>query len=119
MENLTKDALFLIAIELNLPGLLQFCATNSRINDLICKRNDIWNYKLKNRFPNYPESLKQSTSRKTYTLLYKLNVLKEKLNLTDSIKDLYNRKYLRLNNKNLTEIPKEIGSLVNLQKLHL
>ena len=87
MKKLSKDALFSIAIELNLPDLLR---SSSRINNLICKRNDIWNYKLKN---NHHESLKQSTPRETYTLLYKLTVLKEKLKLTYSIVDLYNRKH--------------------------
>ena len=94
MENLSKEALLLIAIELNLPGLLQFWSTNSRRNDLISKRNDICNSKWKNKFPNYVSSLKQSTSRETYILLYKLTILKNKLNFNGSIEHLYNGREL-------------------------
>jgi len=51
MENIGKDQLFLLAIGLDLPDLLNFCGSSKRINDLICKRNDIWYYKLKKEFP--------------------------------------------------------------------
>ncbi len=51
MEKLEKDQLFLLATELDLPELLSFCSSSKRINDLICKRNDIWLYKLNKEFP--------------------------------------------------------------------
>jgi len=50
MEKLEKDQLFLLALELDLPELISFCQTNKRINNLICKRNDIWYYKLNKEF---------------------------------------------------------------------
>ena len=50
MEKLEKDQLFLLALELDLPELLSFCSSSKRINDLICKRNDIWYYKLNKEF---------------------------------------------------------------------
>ena len=112
MEKLSKDALFSIAIELNMPELLQFCATNSRINNLICKRNDIWNYKLKNEFLNYDESLKQFTSRETYVLLYKLIVLKEKLKILHSIKNLYNTTVLNFDKQIFLTIKKGINRII-------
>ncbi len=50
MDKLEKDQLFLLALELDLPELLSFCSSSKRINDLICKRNDIWYYKLNKEF---------------------------------------------------------------------
>ena len=88
MENLPKDVLFSLALEMNLPELLAFCTSNKRINNLVCKRNDIWYRKLKDEFPNYDVSLKRSTPRETYTLLYKLSVVKEKFKLKQSLKQL-------------------------------
>jgi len=51
IENLPKDALFSIAIELDLPDLLALCGSHERIDELICKKNDIWYYKLNQEFP--------------------------------------------------------------------
>ena len=51
LQTLPKDALFSIAIELDLPDLLSLCNSYERINELICERNDIWNYKLRKEFP--------------------------------------------------------------------
>ena len=56
MEKLEKDQLFLLALELDLPELISFCQTNKRINNLICKRNDIWLYKLNKEFSDYRNS---------------------------------------------------------------
>ena len=70
MENLTKDVLFRLALELNLPDLLHFCSSSSRINRLVCERNDIWYAKLNSEFPNY-QMLKPS-SKDNYRLLYEL-----------------------------------------------
>lgn len=50
--------------------------------------------------------------KQTYTLLYKLTVLKDKLNTID---DIYNEKILALISKQIHKIPKEIASLVNGQ----
>ena len=52
MENFNPDELFLIAIELDMPSLLEFCASNSRFNNLICNRDKIWEYKLEKEFKN-------------------------------------------------------------------
>jgi len=51
IENLPKDALFSIAIELDLPDLLALCGSHERIDELICKKNNIWYYKLNQEFP--------------------------------------------------------------------
>ena len=117
MENLDKVALFNIAIELDLPNLLNFCQSSKKINNLICKRNEIWNYKLK-EFPEKIEFEKYNFSDKElYILLYNLKSLKEKLKLSESLFDLYNLEKLNFIFKE--EIPKEIFKLINLKELNL
>ena len=74
MDKLNKDELFSIAIELNLPELLNFCSSSKRINNFICRRNDVWNYKLKRDFNRYIDEIK-GTPREKYTLLYSLKSL--------------------------------------------
>ena len=64
MENLNRDELFKIAVLLDLPDLLSFCNSSFRINNLICKRKDIWLYKLRNEFPNFEKFLKNHKSLK-------------------------------------------------------
>ena len=51
MEFLPKDALFAIAINLGLEDLLNLCNSSNRINRLVCQKDDIWLYKIKQEFP--------------------------------------------------------------------
>ena len=46
MEKLTKDPLFLVALELNDIDMANFCKSNKFFNDQICKKDDIWYYIL-------------------------------------------------------------------------
>ena len=119
VSELNKDELFLIALQLNLPDLLSFCTSSKRINDLICQNNDIWIAKLNREFPNYNPMFRKDTPRQTYTLLYDLTNLKNKLGLEESIEEIYQMKRLDIRRKGIKEIPKEIGNLTNLQGLHL
>ena len=50
MDNLNRNELFLIAKELRLADLLNFCLSSRRINELVCKRNDIWLYMLNKEY---------------------------------------------------------------------
>ena len=119
MDKLPKDALFSLALELNLPDLLRFCTSSKRINDLICRKNDIWIAKLNREFPNYNPMFQKDTPRQTYTLLYDLTNLKNKLDLTESIQEIYQMKKLNLYGNEIKEIPKELKQLHNLQILDL
>ena len=119
MKRVSKDVLFSIAMQMDLPNLLRFCSSSKNINELICQRNDIWYQKIHNEFPKYSESLKQKTPRETYILLYKLSILIQKLNLNFSMEKLYNSKIISLSFENIYEIPKEIGALVNVEDLYL
>ena len=127
MEVLPKDVLFSIAIRLDLPELLKWCASGSIINDRVCGNVDIWNYKLKNEFPNYPLNLRQNTSKgignyspkETYILLYKLYKIKKAFRTNTSLDKLYNLERLYIMRKGIREIPKEISVLKNLKALYL
>ncbi len=119
MEYLPTDSLFSIALELDLPELLKWCSTSTSINNRICNRNNIWNWKLKQQFPKYDKSLKRNTPKETYSFLYKLNKIRETFDIQISLKDLFNIKYINRVYKDINEIPKEIEVLVNLESLEI
>jgi hypothetical protein len=52
MERLDPDTLFSIGILLELDSLLKFCSTNKRINNLLCRQDNIWLYKIKQLSPS-------------------------------------------------------------------
>jgi hypothetical protein len=115
MDKLNKDELFLLALKLELPDLLNFCILDKRINDKIYKRDDIWNYKLNKHFPDSNLHLLNLvlTPREKYKLLYVLTKVKEKLNREETIHELYNLKK-KLNlffSLELKEIPAYLGNL--------
>ena len=117
MNILNIDELFSIAIKLDLPDLLNFSRINKRINELVCKKDVIWLYKINKYFPNSLEnSLKNP--KLCYKILYWEN-LKNKLKYNGTVKELLNSKQLDLSCNQLTEIPKEIGNLYKLQELNL
>jgi len=131
LDKLSKDALFSIAIMLDLPDLLRFCDSNKRVDELICKKNDIWYNKLVNEFPNWKEFkiFKEFNKdlKDIYETLYGLKVVQKFLGDTPykdySLLELYNLKTFILSYgklyKHLTEIPKEIGNIKKLEKLSL
>src|SRR5665647_3930808 len=51
MEDITKDILFKVAIDLNLSDLLHLCQTNRRFNNLFCNNDEFWRIKLYREFP--------------------------------------------------------------------
>ena len=120
MEKLNINELFSIALQLDLPNLLKFCASSNDINSVICKRRDIWLKKLEIEFsdrdkleggPKNPKEL--------YILLWNLRDLKEKLHLPEDIYKLYSSKVLNLNGQRLNNLPDSIKVLRNLKKLNI
>jgi hypothetical protein len=61
MENLGKDVLILLAMELNYGDILKFCTSSNKINNIVCKNNHFWRNKLYKDYPSY-------TFSKNYTL---------------------------------------------------
>ena len=72
MNRFGKDELFRTAIELDLPDLLSFCGASKTINDKVCKRNDIWLYKINKEFPNY-RVVSSLSAKEQYEKLYLFN----------------------------------------------
>ena len=52
-ENFNRNELFSVAKELDLQSLIKLCKSNKRINDLLCKRDDIWYYILERDYNKY------------------------------------------------------------------
>ncbi len=110
MEKLNRDELFLLAIEMDLPDLLNFCRISKRINDLVCKRNDIWLYKLNKEFPQY-KSLEYRSFKKLYQELYDINIYVKTGSNNFNLYEIYNLKYPKLiegEDKKLTAIAQEL-----------
>lgn len=65
MENLPKDILVTIALEYNLPDIINFCQTSKKINNKVCNNNDFWINKIYKDFNiNFIENHKFPRSRR-------------------------------------------------------
>lgn len=109
MDTLSKDTLFQLALDLEVPDLLRLCMTSRKLNTYICSRNEIWLEKLK-QFPNY-----ETIPGMSLKDIYILNLLKSKLFYKGTISELYSAKLLI--SDHLKFIPREIGFLQNLERL--
>ena len=112
MDKLSKDEIFLIATKLDIYSLLNFSMINSNIYSKVSK-DEIWEYKLR-EFNNYL-NLKEK-KKDTYILLYRLTIFKKKLEIEENIYKIFKCITYGFN---VTEIPREIGILINLQGLYL
>ena len=65
-----KQSLILIAMELDLPSLLNFCKSGKFINDSVCKNKYFWINKLKRDY-NFVFTNNSDNPREYYKLLYK------------------------------------------------
>jgi hypothetical protein len=73
LQKLNKDELYLLALELDLPDLIRFCKTSKKINEKVCRSNEIWIHKLKEDFKiTYSRRRYNLEPKKLYILLYKL-----------------------------------------------
>jgi len=72
LEKLNKDELYLLALELNLPDLINFCRSSKRINEKVCKNREIWIYRLKKDFNFQYRKRYALEPDKIYILLYKI-----------------------------------------------
>ena len=68
MENVSKDVLFMIAIDMDYPDILKFCSSSKRINRDICANNSFWRNKL---YKKYPFLLSHIQKRNDLKFLYR------------------------------------------------
>ena len=53
MDTSSKDVLFTIAMKLDLPDLLRWCESNSKIHRDVCNNENVWRSKLLIDYPDY------------------------------------------------------------------
>lgn len=119
MEKLNRDELFRLAIEMDLPVLINFCNSDKRVNDLVCKRNDIWLYKLNKEFPGY-KNLETKNFQKLYQELYDINkYVKSGINKFN-VYEIYDLRYPKLidekDENSLTIIAQELLNITEFFK---
>ena len=121
METASKDVLFTIALDSELPDLLRWCMSSKKIYQKICGNDDVWRAKLLKDYPEYQELdlsfLSPPSLKEKYIFMYQLDYIKELLNTLETLKDIFLRKDLNLTNKNLKKIP--FFNLPDLQVLYL
>jgi len=121
MEKLEKDQLFLLATELDFPQLLKFCQTNKKINKLVCRRDDIWLYKLDKEFPDYRNYKITGSYKKIYETLFirGLETIKRTFKLDYNLDELYNLQELDLSGNQISEIPPRNRTITKLTRTYI
>ena len=121
MDTLNKDELSVVVMNLDLPTLLNLCESSKELKAKVCNNPNVWNYKLEKDYPEYKELdlsfLSPYSPREMYVFMYQLDYIKKFLNTNESLKDVFLKKELNLNNKNLKKVP--AFHLPNLQYLYL
>ena len=122
MENLPRDVLITLALELDFPSILAFCTTNKRINEKVCLNDKFWLTKLRRDYSKelpYFSTFNLSNIE-TYKLLSSLDKVKQAFKLEESsLEELYLGEYIYMWDKGINKIPKEIEVLTNLKELDL
>jgi Leucine-rich repeat (LRR) protein len=117
MESASKDVLFTIAMDLNLPSLLRWCSSNSKIMKDVCLNGHVWRNKLLKDFPDYQKFELNRSLKETYVFLYQLSYIKKLLDTNESLYDIFLKKKLDLSGKGLKKVP--AFDLPNLEVLDL
>ena len=117
MDIASKDVLFTIAMNLELPDLLKWCESNSKIHRDVCNNDNVWRSKLLGDYPDYRKFNLNRSLREIYVFLYQLSYIKKLLNTKESLYDIFLRKEIELKFKRLTKVP--AFDLPNLEILDL
>ena len=85
MEKLPKDVLILLALDLNLPGIVSLCQTDKIINRDVCENPIFWRNKIMKDFPtaNYVSKNTRAVYLKLDKLVRERPELKDILPLID------------------------------------
>ena len=117
MDTASKDVLFTIAINLELPSLLRWCQSNSRIRKHVCNNDDVWRSKLLQDYPDYEKFNLNRSLRETYVFMYQLSYIKSLLQTEESLYDIFRKKKISFSRKKLKKVP--AFDLPNLDTLEL
>ena len=117
MENASKDVLFTIAMDLDLPSLLRWCQSSSTIQRDVCNNKNVWRNRLLRDYPNYERFNLHKSLKETYVFMYQLALIKKLLGTNENLYDIYLRKEIDLREKGLKKVP--AFDLPNLQFLFL
>src|SRR5665647_1117112 len=117
MDAASKDVLFTIAMDLDLPSLLRWCQSGSRIHKDVCNNPNVWRSKLLRDYPDYEKFDLKKSLKETYVFMYQLSLIKKLLGTEESLYDIFLRKKIDLSNKGLKKVP--AFNLPNLRYLDL
>ena len=68
-----KDVLVLLALELDYPDILNYCKSDERVNEKICRNREFWRSKLIRDFPNVDYNKSRLTPGQLYRKVYSIN----------------------------------------------
>ncbi len=116
-EKVSKNVILYIALMLNLPGILNFCRSSSKFNNVICKNPSFWVSKLAKDFGiNYINIKNEYPEPKIYyERLEYIRKLKQEFNInyndvgTDNPKIYYN---FFKNNKEFINNPNKMAEII-------
>ena len=64
------DELFLLALQLDLPSIINFCKTSKKVNEKICRNENFWKQKVNQDFPGFIN--RQNTFKEQYVFLKRI-----------------------------------------------
>jgi Leucine-rich repeat (LRR) protein len=105
MDTASKDILFTIAINLELPSLLRWCESNKRINRDVCNNDHVWRAKLLKDYPDYKRFNLKRSLKETSVFMYQLEYIKKLLNTDKTLYEIFLRDTLNLSFKDLDSVP--------------
>ena len=112
---LPNECIYSILLFLNPKHLQLGSQINNNFNNL-CRLDSLWKNRIADK---YNELFRKENYYKNCKTYYQLVNLKSKLELSFDIDNLYMYSEIGLTNRKLTQLPREIGLLTNLQKLQL
>ena len=117
MDKAPKDVLVTIAMDLDLPSLLRWCQSSSRIQRDVCNNQNVWRGRLLRDYPDYERFNLKKSLKETYVFMYQLELIKQLLGTKESLYDIFLRPDIDLSEIELKKVP--AFDLPNLQVLNL
>ena len=129
-QQLFPDLQWEVVIKMSDQELVNLCRSSHAMENFCNTRDWFWRDRIQSQFgldtsdPTIQQMLIDNGNNwfRVYFVLIRLNKLKQKLSPhlnRYSLIDLYNLQKLDMADKQLTELPREIGNLTNLQRLYL